>query len=242
MENLICTQFFDNLKSKRGTLDYINGKEHEKSRSLGRLWDKEQKRARREERITRSNEAARENQDRIKTESRILCSDIRNRGRANLTRKKPGNLRRASARRNWLRHYCYERRDHPEERRWCREAEADISRIGRTRRRRKRRKKSDGWWMCCLSRRVSEALLPVCKRASHFFAATHARCQKSIKLSAHIQKHLAHRSSITDPPIGRLVCERFYVNYVEIFATVITVYNNVYFSPFFILPRMDLKR
>lgn len=26
--------------------------------------------------------------------------------------------------------------------------------------------------MCCLSRRVSEALLPVCKRASHFFAAT----------------------------------------------------------------------
>lgn len=37
MENLICTQFFDNLKSKRDTLDYIDGKEHEKSRSLGRL-------------------------------------------------------------------------------------------------------------------------------------------------------------------------------------------------------------
>lgn len=66
MENLICTQFFDNLKSKRDTLDYINGKEHEKSRSLGRLWDKEQEKGKKR---GKNNEATKP-LEKIKTESK----------------------------------------------------------------------------------------------------------------------------------------------------------------------------
>lgn len=38
---------------------------------------------------------------------------------------------------------------------------------------RRRNKKLLGWWMCRLSRRVSEALFLVCKRASPFFPRRH---------------------------------------------------------------------